>query len=114
MVRDAPFSRFHPTTQLLLTPCCHWSTRIAALTLRRRSRYPQLPQLPQPLSTPPRPPPHLTDDRLLEKMARDKKFDQGAIRFILVPKPDDAHVGKTITMTDIADAINFLRQEPDC
>ena len=56
-------------------------------------------------------PAHLTDDRLLEKMARDKKFDQGAIRFVLVPKLGDAHVSQQITPQDIADALAHLRTE---
>ncbi len=55
--------------------------------------------------------PHLTDAQLLEKMARDKKFDQGAIRFVLVPKLGEAHVSKQITLTDIADSIAHLRTE---
>ena len=54
--------------------------------------------------------PALTDQRLLEKMGRDKKFDQGAIRFVLVPNLGEAHVSKAITMTDITDAIAQLRQ----
>lgn len=54
--------------------------------------------------------PALTNDRLLEKMARDKKFDQGAIRFVLVPKPGDAFVSKAISMADITDAIAHLRE----
>jgi 3-dehydroquinate synthase len=53
--------------------------------------------------------PALTEERLLEKMARDKKFDQGAIRFVLVPKLGDATVSKAITMTDIKNAIAHLR-----
>ena len=53
--------------------------------------------------------PALTDDRLIEKMARDKKFDQGAIRFVLVPKLGEAHVSKAVTMANITDAIAHLR-----
>ncbi len=53
--------------------------------------------------------PALTDDRILEKMGRDKKFDQGAIRFVLVPRLGDAHVSRSIGMRDITDAIAHLR-----
>ena len=42
-------------------------------------------------------------------MARDKKFDQGAIRFVLVPKLGGAHVSKAVTMANITDAIAHLR-----
>lgn len=55
--------------------------------------------------------PALTDGRLFEKMARDKKFDQGAIRFVLVPRLGDAHVSKAIGPQDIADAIAHLRTD---
>ena len=55
--------------------------------------------------------PALTDDRLLEKMARDKKFDQGAIRFVLVPKLGDAHVSRAVTLHDVADAFGHLRTD---
>lgn len=54
--------------------------------------------------------PSLTDDRILEKMGHDKKFDQGAIRFVLVPKPGEAYVSKTIGLQDIVDAIAHLRK----
>ena len=55
--------------------------------------------------------PALTDGRLFEKMARDKKFDQGAIRFVLVPRLGDAQVSKAIGPQDIADAIAHLRTD---
>ena len=54
-------------------------------------------------------PPALTNDLLMEKMARDKKFDQGAIRFVLVPRLGEAFVSKTITLHDIRDAIAHAR-----
>ncbi len=55
--------------------------------------------------------PALTEERLFEKMARDKKFEQGAIRFVLVPRLGDAIVSKTITPGDIAEAIAHLRSQ---
>lgn len=51
----------------------------------------------------------LSDGRILEKMGRDKKFDQGAIRFVLIPAAGSAHVSKSVTLKDISDAIAFLR-----
>jgi 3-dehydroquinate synthase len=54
--------------------------------------------------------PALPDSVLFEKMARDKKFEHGAIRFVLVPQPGEAHVSKAITPQDIADAIAHLRE----
>ena len=84
------------------------SERHAGLTPAESSRILnllRLYQLPLVLS------PDLTEDRLLEKMARDKKFDQGAIRFVLVPRLGDAHLSKAITQQDIRDAIAHLRTQ---
>lgn len=53
--------------------------------------------------------PDLSDDQILEKMGRDKKFDQGAIRFVLVPQLGEAHVSQAITPQDITDALAHLR-----
>ena len=64
----------------------------------------QLYQLPLVLS------PVLTNARILEKMARDKKFDQGAIRFVLISKPGKAMVSAAIDLADITDAIAHLRE----
>lgn len=55
-------------------------------------------------------PDSLTKDIILEKLGRDKKFDQGAIRFVLLTRLGEAHVSKSITPTDITDAIAHLRQ----
>ena len=54
--------------------------------------------------------PVLTDARILEKMARDKKFDQGAIRFVLISKPGEAMVSTAVDLADITDAIAHLRE----
>jgi len=52
----------------------------------------------------------LNEDRLFEKMARDKKFDQGAIRFVLVSALGNAHVSQEITLKHIGDALAHLRE----
>lgn len=52
----------------------------------------------------------ITDDAIFEKMGRDKKFEQGAIRFVLLSKLGEAHVSKNVTAADITDAISHLRQ----
>lgn len=54
-------------------------------------------------------PASISDDTILEKMGRDKKFDQGAIRFVLLRKLGEAFVSRTITGQDITDAIALLR-----
>ncbi|MES2708718.1 MAG: 3-dehydroquinate synthase [Verrucomicrobiota bacterium] len=52
----------------------------------------------------------IADSTILEKMGRDKKFDQGAIRFVLLSKLGEAHVSKNISGADITDAIALLRR----
>ena len=54
-------------------------------------------------------PPSITDHQLLEKIARDKKFDQGAIRFVLLSALGQAHLSHAVTFPDLTDAIAHLR-----
>ncbi len=46
---------------------------------------------------------------ILEKMSRDKKFQQGAIRFVLLSEIGQAHVSREITLADIEQAVTHLR-----
>lgn len=46
---------------------------------------------------------------ILEKMSRDKKFDQGAIRFVLLSEVGKSHVSNDITLADIKLAVAGLR-----
>ncbi len=54
--------------------------------------------------------PSLTDDAILEKLGRDKKFDEGAIRFVLLSDLGKAHLSKAIGPRDLLDALAELRQ----
>jgi 3-dehydroquinate synthase len=51
----------------------------------------------------------IPDDVILEKLSRDKKFDQGAVRFVLLRALGHAFVGKEIGLQDIRDAVAYLR-----
>jgi 3-dehydroquinate synthase len=54
-------------------------------------------------------PQSISDDAILEKMGRDKKFDQGALRFVLLPKLGDAVVSQSVTLDDVRAVLGHLR-----
>lgn len=51
----------------------------------------------------------ITTEQILEKMGRDKKFDQGAIRFVLLRSIGDAFVSGDVTRAAIVSSIEALR-----
>lgn len=51
----------------------------------------------------------ITTDTVLAKLARDKKFSAGAIRFVLLDAPGSAMLVNSITAADLRDAIEHLR-----
>lgn len=51
------------------------------------------------------------DEALLAHLARDKKFDDGAIRFVLLDAPGSAFVSKDVTLTELREAIARLRAD---
>ncbi|MGD9418877.1 MAG: 3-dehydroquinate synthase [Verrucomicrobiota bacterium JB025] len=54
-------------------------------------------------------PASITTDSVMEKLSRDKKFDAGAIRFVLLDKPGSAIVSHEVTSADLHEAIEHLR-----
>ncbi len=54
-------------------------------------------------------PPELGTDALLRAMARDKKFESGAIRFVLLSRLGTAFVSRDVTDEDIRRAIDACR-----
>ncbi|MEI8039328.1 MAG: 3-dehydroquinate synthase [Verrucomicrobiota bacterium] len=54
-------------------------------------------------------PPAITTDTVMAKLARDKKFSAGAIRFVLLEAPGSAMVAASLTAADLRDAIGHLR-----
>ncbi len=54
-------------------------------------------------------PGEITTEGILEKMSRDKKFEKGAIRFVLMRAPGDAFVSNEVTPVAITRAIEALR-----
>ena len=54
-------------------------------------------------------PVNLSTEALLSALGRDKKFDQGAIRFVLTKQLGSAFVSDKVTLTDVTGAIERLR-----
>jgi 3-dehydroquinate synthase len=54
-------------------------------------------------------PPQITTDQVMEKLARDKKFSAGAIRFVVLDALGSAKVVSHVTAADLREAIGFLR-----
>ena len=55
-------------------------------------------------------PKHIATDTILEKLASDKKFSLGAVRFVLLDTLGSAAVLETITQQDLRVAIEHLRR----
>jgi 3-dehydroquinate synthase len=52
----------------------------------------------------------ISAETIMEKLATDKKFSAGAIRFVVLDAPGSAQVSHTITAADLREAIGHLRQ----
>ncbi len=53
--------------------------------------------------------PEITTDTVMDKLARDKKFSAGAIRFVVLDEPGSARVTDQVTADDLREAIEALR-----
>ncbi|MEI6606742.1 MAG: 3-dehydroquinate synthase [Verrucomicrobiota bacterium] len=51
---------------------------------------------------------------IMGKLARDKKFAAGKIRFVLLDSLGSAYVSEVVTQVDLRDAIEHLREAPEC
>lgn len=51
----------------------------------------------------------ITTDTVMERLARDKKFSSGAIRFVVLDALGSAKVINTVTAEDLREAIEYLR-----
>ncbi len=51
----------------------------------------------------------ITTGRVLEKLGRDKKFEAGKIRFVLLREPGDAYLSNEVSPADLEEAIEHLR-----
>ncbi len=51
----------------------------------------------------------ITTERVLHKLGRDKKFEAGKVRFVLLRDAGDAYVSDAVTTADMEEAIEHLR-----
>ena len=51
----------------------------------------------------------ISTKRVMEKLSRDKKFEAGTIRFVLLEKLGHAFVSEDVTESDLREAIEYLR-----
>lgn len=56
-------------------------------------------------------PGELGEDSILAALGRDKKFDRGAIRFVLTRKLGSAFVSDKVTQEDVTDTLRNLREQ---
>jgi 3-dehydroquinate synthase len=57
-------------------------------------------------------PDEITTETVMEKLARDKKFDGGKIRFVVLDAPGSARLCGDVTADDLREAIEHLRTQP--
>ncbi|MDQ2868151.1 MAG: 3-dehydroquinate synthase [Verrucomicrobiota bacterium] len=58
---------------------------------------------------PTRLPPNVSRAKIDDALRRDKKFEEGAVRFVVTPKIGEAQLSRDVTMADIASAMDRLR-----
>jgi 3-dehydroquinate synthase len=56
-------------------------------------------------------PPEISDEVVLEKLSRDKKFESGKVRFVVLDAPGKARLSDEVTREDLVEAIRGLREE---
>ncbi len=54
-------------------------------------------------------PAEISTDKVMEKLARDKKFHAGVVNFVVLDAPGSARVVTTVTIADLRRAIDHLR-----
>ena len=57
--------------------------------------------------------PGLRDDAILETMARDKKFESGQMRFVLLSALGSAEINGEVSLSDVRETLDTLRQPWD-
>ena len=88
-----------------LVAACEVSVRRAGLSEPERERVvATLQQAGLPIALPP----EVSRDRILAAVRTDKKFERGAVRFVVCPKLGSAHLATDVTMHDLEAAIACL------
>jgi 3-dehydroquinate synthase len=89
-----------------LVAACHISVARAGLPPAEAAR---ITHLLQQFRLPIRLPQGVSESSILDAMRADKKFEEGAIRFVLCPQLGQAYVSKDVALPDIKQAIAALR-----
>ena len=88
-----------------LVAACRISVAKAGLAPDQARRVTELLDL---FRLPTRLPEDIPMDAILAALKADKKFEEGAIRFVLCPRLGEAFVSKDVTLTDISEAVAVL------
>lgn len=88
-----------------ITAACHISVKRAGFTLKERD---EVVALLERFGLPTRLPAGISRMEIPDAARRDKKFEDGRIRFVVTPKLGSAHISHDVTMEDIAEAIAKL------
>ena len=88
-----------------ITAACHISVKRAGLTLTERD---EVVDLLEGFGLPTRLPAGISRREIAKAVHRDKKFEDGRIRFVVTPKLGSARISDDVTMEDIAEAIAKL------
>jgi 3-dehydroquinate synthase len=88
-----------------LVAACHISVRKAGLDAADAAR---ITQLLAHYKLPVRLPEGISKDAIFHALRADKKFEQGAIRFVVCPRLGEAFVAKDVTWEDLATAVEGL------
>jgi 3-dehydroquinate synthase len=88
-----------------IVAACEISTRKAGLSETERAR---ITETLQSFELPTRLPAGFPKEKILEAIRFDKKFERGAVRFVVVPKIGSARLADDVTMEDIEAAVKNL------
>jgi 3-dehydroquinate synthetase len=88
-----------------MVAACHLSMKRAGLSAEERN---QVVELLQKFDLPTQLPREIPRRQIFETIRRDKKFERGEIRFVVVPKLGSARVSREVTMEDLRAAIARL------
>jgi 3-dehydroquinate synthase len=88
-----------------IVAACQISIKHAGLPINQRD---QVIDLLQKIGLPTRLQGGIARDRVLQAIARDKKFENGAVRFVVTPSIGQAYLSREVTMKDLENALAAL------
>lgn len=88
-----------------IVAACDVSMKRAGLSVRERD---EIVALLEQHDLPTRVPANISRAKIDDTLRHDKKFEQGAVRFVVTPQIGAAHLSQEVTMADIASAIDAM------